>query len=183
MNYSIYRCQKIIENYSSPFINKNNSIFNYRKDVQDFRNNIENMSLLYYEFLSLLLGRKMENVANFEKINQIGYDIKKLLKKTEVSFEKLINIKIDNYEIIKLYSEFVENILNDEDKIEKCKNYLKIKNSNTITEIQEKDYSNFNLEILKESDNFFYLIILTRKKDLGIYINKKKRFRNNFRLF
>ena len=178
MNYSIYRCQKIIENYSSPFINKNNSIFNYRKDVQDFRNNIENMSLLYYEFLSLLLGRKMENVANFEKINQIGYDIKKLLKKTEVSFEKLINIKIDNYEIIKLYSEFVENILNDEDKIEKCKNYLKIKNSNTITEIQEKDYSNFNLEILKESDNFFYLIILTRKKDLGIISDCSKNLCN-----
>ena len=168
MNYSIYRCQKIIEDYSSPFINKNNSIFNYRKDLQEFRNNIENMSLLYYEFLSLLLGRKMENVTNFEKINQIGYEIKKLLKKTEISFEKLIKIKIDNYEIIKLYSEFVENILNDEDKIEKCKNYLKIKNSNTIIEIQEKDYSNFNVEILKESDNFFYLIILTRKKDLGI---------------
>ena len=178
MNYSIYRCQKIIENYSSPFINKNNSIFNYRKDVQDFRNNIENMSLLYYEFLSLLLGRKMENVANFEKINQIGYEIKKLLKKTESCFDKLINIKIDNYEIIKLYSDFVENILNDEDKIEKCKNYLKIKNSNTIIEIQEKDYSNFNVEILKESDNFFYLIILTRKKNLGIISDCSKNLSN-----
>ena len=167
MNYNIYRCLKVIEDYSSPFINKNNSIFNYRKDVQDFKNNIENISLLYYDFLSLLLERKMENMNNFEKINQIGYSIKKLLKKTEKSFDKLINIKIDNYEIIKLYSQFAESILNDEEKIEKCKNFLKIKNSNNIIEVQEKDYSNFNLEILKESDNFYYLIILTKKKSLG----------------
>ena len=167
MNYNIYRCNKIIENYSSPFINKNNSIFNYRKDVQDFKNNIENISVLYYDFLALLLERKMDNVNNFEKINQIGYIIKKLLKKIEKYFDKLINIKIDNYEIIKLYSEFAENILNDEDKIERCKNFLKIKNTNNIIEIQEKDYSNFNLEILKESDNFYYLIILTKNKELG----------------
>ena len=178
MNYSIYRCHKIIENYSSPFINKNNSIFNYRKDVQDFRNNIESISLLYFDFLSLLLQRKMENVNNFEKINDIGYKIKKLLKKTENLFDKLINIKIDNHEIIKLYSELAENILNDEDKIKKCKNFLKIKNTNNIIEIQEKDYSNFNLEILKESDNFFYLIILTRNKDLGIISDCSKNLCN-----
>ena len=178
MNYSIYRCHKIIENYSSPFINKNNSIFNYRKDVQDFRTNIERISLLYFDFISLLLVRKMENVNNFEKINEIGYKIKKLLKKTEDSFDKLINIKIDNYEIIKLYSELAENILNDEDKIQKCKNFLKIKNTNNIIEIQEKDYSNFNLEVLKESDNFFYLIILTRNKDLGIISDCSKNLCN-----
>ena len=178
MNYSIYRCVKIIENYSSPFINKNNSIFNYRKDVQDFKNNIENISLLYYDFLSLLLGKKMDNANNLEKINKIGYTIKKLLKKTEKSFDKLINIKIDNYEIIKLYSEFAENILNDEDKIEKCKNFLKIKNNNNITEIQEKDYSNFNLEILKKNDDFFYLIILTKNKDLGIISDCSKNLCN-----
>jgi PAS domain-containing protein len=178
MNYSIYRCVKIIENYSSPFINKNNSIFNYRKDVQDFKNNIENISLLYYDFLSLLLGKKMDNANNLEKINKIGYTIKKLLRKTEKSFDKLINIKIDNYEIIKLYSEFAENILNDEDKIEKCKNFLKIKNNNNITEIQEKDYSNFNLEILKKNDDFFYLIILTKNKDLGIISDCSKNLCN-----
>ena len=178
MNYNIYRCLKIIENYSSPFINKNNSIFNYRKDVQDFKNNIENISLLYYDFLSLLLERKMENVNNFEKINKVGYIIKKLLKKTEKSFDKLINIKVDNYEIIKLYAEFSENILNDEDKIEKCKNFLKIKNTNNIIEIQEKDYSNFNLEILKESDNFYYLIILTKNKELGIISDCSKNLCN-----
>ena len=167
MNYNIFRCLKIIEDYSSPFINKNNSIFNYRKDVQDFKANIENISLLYYDFLSSLLERKMENMNSFEKINRIGYSIKKKLKKAEKSFDRLIKIKIDNYEIIKLYSEFAENILNDEDKIEKCKNFLKIKNTNNIIEIQEKDYSNFNLEILKESDNFHYLIILTKNKELG----------------
>ena len=167
MNYNIFRCLKIIEDYSSPFINKNNSIFNYRKEVQDFKINIENISILYYDFLSLLLEKKMENMNNFEKINQIGYSIKKLLKMTEKSFDKLINIKVDNYEIIKLYSEFAESILNDEDKIEKCKTFLKIKNTNNIIEIQEKDYSNFNLDILRESDNFYYLIISTRNKELG----------------
>ena len=170
LNYSIFRCQKIID--------KNNSIFNYRTNVQDLKNNIEDISLLYYDFLSLLLEKKTGNVDNFEKINAIGYQIKKLLKKTEKSFDKIINVKVDNYEIIKLYSEFCENILNDEDKIEKCKNCLKIKSTNIITEIQEKDYSNFSLEVLKESDHFFYLIILTKNKDLGIISDCSKNLCN-----
>ena len=178
MNYSIYRCLKVIENYSSPFINKNNSIFNYRKDVQDFKNNIENISLLYYDFLSLLLSRRMDSANSFENISRIGYRIQKLLRKTEKSFDKLINIKIDNFEIIKLYSEFSENILNNEDEIEKCKNFLKIKNTNNIIEIQEKDYSNFNLEILKENDNFYYLIILAKNKELGIITDCSKNLCN-----
>ena len=178
MNYSIFRCQKIIDNYSSPFINKNNSIFNYRTNVQDLRNNIENISLLYFNFISLLLEKKLDNVDNFEKIAAVGYKIKKLLKKTENSLNKIINVKIDNFEIIKLYSEFAENILNDEEKIEKSKNYLKIKSTNNIIEIQEKDYSNFNLEILKESDNFYYLIILTKNKGLGIISDCSKNLCN-----
>jgi hypothetical protein len=50
MNYNIYRCQKIIDNYLSPFINKNNSHFYYAKKTQEFKINLEEISLLYYKF-------------------------------------------------------------------------------------------------------------------------------------
>ena len=42
-------------------------------------------------------------------------------KKIEEIYSKLIKVKTDNIEIIKLYSEFVEEILKDDEKIEKCK--------------------------------------------------------------
>ena len=170
-NYNIYRCQKIIENYSSSYMHKNNYNFDYRKKAQGFRIYIGNVISLYYDFFSLLLESKIQSINNFEKINKIGYEIRKLNKKIESTFDYLINIKTDNCEIINLYSEFVENLLNDEKKIKKCRNLKKIIYVNHLTEIHEKDYSNYNLDILKENFDLKYLIISTESKNLGIILD------------
>ena len=170
-NYNIYRCKKIIENYSSSFVHKNNYIFEYRKNAQSFRVYIENVISLYYDFFSLLLESKIQSTNNFEKINRIGNEIRKLNKKIEKTFDYLINIKTDNCEIINLYSEFVENLLNDEKKIKKLRNLKKIIYDNHLTEIHEKDYSNYNLELLKENFDLKYLIISTESKNLGMILD------------
>ena len=38
VKYNIYTCGRIIENYVSPFINKNNSLFEHRIDIQNMQN-------------------------------------------------------------------------------------------------------------------------------------------------
>ena len=113
--YNIYRCRKIIENYYSPFINKNNSIIEYRKNANDFKNHLKNAAMLYHEFLSTLLQNKTHKTNNLEKMSKIGSQIVNLNKKAENLFVKLINTKTDNIEIIKMYAEY-ENILKDEEK-------------------------------------------------------------------
>ena len=168
LNYNIYRCRKIIENYSSRYVKKNNSIFFHRMNSMEFKTNVEKTIYLYYDFFSLILNTKIHNINNFEKINKIGYNIKKMNKILENSFDDLINTKANNFEIINLYTEFVENILKDEKKIEKCKIIKKlIFDNNVMIEIHEKDYSNYNLDLLKENYNLQYFIISTGNKNLG----------------
>jgi len=170
-NYNIFRCRKIIENYTSPFINKNNFFFEYRKNSIEFKINLEKASILYNEFMSLLLENKGKNSSNFEKIIKIGYRIIKLNKKIENIFDKLIQIKTNHFEIIKLYSEYVENILKNKEKAKKYQELKKLLYNNIINENQEKDYSNFNLEILKDNYNSHYIIISSKTKKLGMILD------------
>ena len=166
-NYNIYTCKRIIEKYISPFINKNNFYFNYRVDIQEFKIYVEKISLLYYQFLSLLLESKMKKINNLEQINKLGHQIIKLKKMIEIVFVKLISTKTDNIEIIKLYSEYVQIILKDEEKNKKCQELKKIIFNNIINDINEKDYSNFNLYFLKENSNSQYLLISLKNKNFG----------------
>ena len=171
-NYNIYRCQKIIENYSPSYIKKNSSISLHRINISEFKINIEKAVFLYYEFFSLLLKCKIQSINNFEKINEIGYNIKKINRMLENTFNDIINSKTDNLEIINLYSEFVENILKDEMKLEKCQFLKKISyNNNSLTDIHEKDYSNYDLEILKDNCNLHYLVISAENKNLGMILD------------
>ena len=170
-NYNIFKCRKIIENYTSPFINKNNFFFEYRKNSIEFKKNLENATTLYNEFMFLLLENKGNNKSNFDEINKIVYKIIKLNKKIDKNFDKLIKIKTNNYDIIKLYSEYTENILKNKEKTKKCQELKKLLFNNIINENQEKDFSNFNLEILKDNHNSHYLIISSKTKKLGFILD------------
>jgi len=157
-NYYVYRTFKLIEKWNFSIVSKNNSIFEFKKKMQDFKSLIKNIILSYYEFMSLILSSKIRNVDNFNKIHKIGLKILKDNKKIEEIYSNLIKVKTDNIEIIKLYSEFVEEILKDDEKLEKCKNISKMSYSNDY-EISEKDFSNFDLNILNEKGNLPYFII------------------------
>ena len=76
--------------------------------------------------MTLIFESKIQKSNDFEKINKIKYEIKKLNKKIEYFFDELINIKTDNNEIINLYFEFVENILRDEKKLENCQQLKRV---------------------------------------------------------
>ena len=157
-NYFIYRTFKLIEKWNFSIVAKDNSIFRFKKKMQDFKLLIKNIIISYYEFMSLLLASKIRDVDNFNRIHKIGLKIMKDNKTIEEIYSKLINVKTDNIEIIKLYSEFVEEILKDDDKLEKCKNISKMSYTNDY-EISEKDFSNFDLNILNEKGNLPYFII------------------------
>ena len=165
-NYDIYRTLRLIEKTKTSILNKKNSVFEYRKKSQEFKDLIKKLIGLYYEFISLLLDSKLQNIDNFNKIHKIGSKIMKLNPKIEEKYNNLTKIKTGNIEIIKLYSEFVEGILRDEEKLEKCKNISKLKYS-TDFKTYEKDYSNLDMKILSDKINLPYLIMSTHKEQIG----------------
>ena len=169
-NYFIYLSFRLLEKLDFSFENKNNSSFEYRQNSKEFTLLIKKLTLLYYDFLSLLLNSKFQNTDSFNKIHKIGLEILKNNTKIQDSYNKLISIQTYNNEIIKLYSEFVEGILCDKEKFEKCQNDSKLTYS-TIIDIHERDFSNYDIEILKEKINLPYMIVSTHKGELGKIID------------
>lgn len=168
--YYIYKTLKLIEKCNNLIYDKNNSTSEYRKISQDFKKLMKKITLLYYDFISLLLNTKRQNSDNFNKINRVGREIVKNNKIIEELYTKLISIKTDNFEIIKIYTEYVEGILCNEEKLEQCQNNTKLVYSG-INEINEKDYSNFNIDILNDKGNMSYMIISAQKENLGKIID------------
>ena len=168
-NFFMYRTLKLSEKRNFSLININKSNYQYRQYAQEFKALIKKLTLLYYEFLSLLCNNTQNN-DNFNKMHKIGRKIMKNNPKIDKIYEKLINIQTNNIEIIKLYTEFVEGILHDEEKLEKCQNNPKITFNNSI-KIHEKDFTNFDIEILNEKGSRPYMIISAQKEEFGKIID------------
>jgi hypothetical protein len=118
-NYEIYISFRLIDKYNYPSVNENVN-FIYRKSIQEFKELIKKLLLLYHDFMSLLLNSRIKNIDNFNELNHVGSQIMKYNPKIDHVYNKLVNVKTDNIEIIKLYSEFVEGVLKDEEKLKKC---------------------------------------------------------------
>ena len=168
-NFLKYRTFKLIEKWNFSLINKNNSNYQYRQYTQKFKALIKKSALLYYEFLSLLFINS-QNKDSFNKMHKIGREIMKNNPKIDEIYEKLINIQTNNIEINKLYTEFVEGVLNDEDKLEKFQNNSKI-SFNSFIKIHEKDFTNFDIEILNDKGCQSYMILSSEKDQFGKIID------------
>ena len=165
-NYNIYRNKRIIDKWNY----RNNSFFyNYRSDIKEFKNLISKTTKLYYEFWSLLYESKFQNDDNFKKLYNIGSKIMELNNKIEEIYNSLIKTKNNNIEIYRLFTEYLLNILNDDEKYQNYQKKTLIYNKSI--ENEEKNYLNFNLDIIKNDDNNNYLFISGKSKDLGSIIN------------
>ena len=172
-NYNIFRCQRLIDEYILNKSKNKNIInsFEYKKKVDNFKLLISTITSLYNNFWHLIIINKLNATNNFEGLNSIGSQIIELNKEIENEYNNLIKIKYDNYHLINFYSYFKENISNDKEKLKK--NGLKSQKSenNNNSHSYEIQFSNFDINILKEKDLFKYLILSGKKEDLGNIID------------
>ena len=178
-NYDFYRCQHFLENHDFQVQKKNFIIFKYRSNVLNLKNLISKVILSQYEFLTFIYGSKTKRDDNFKKIYELGSNILNYIKEIDKLFNELIIEKTNNIEIINLYSDFVEKILEDEDKLKKCQEMKKII-FNSNFHFYEKDFSNFDMRFLKDKDSFSYMIISAHHKSLGIIKDCSKSLVNIF---
>ena len=165
-NFNIYRCKNLIEEYKLEKGSKNYFINKYRNDISQFKSILLKITLLQNEFLSLILWSKIKKKNNCQKLNNIGQNIIYFKKEIEEIYNEVINSKINNIEIINLYCEYIEKIIEDEETYIKCQKTKNIIYSNDIT-INENDFSNYNINISEENNNCANLIVSAELKDLG----------------
>ena len=181
-NYNIYRCQRLIDEY---IINNNSNknvihSFEYKKKVYDFKLLVSKNTSLYYDFWTLIIVNKLNMNNNIDDLNKIGSEIIKLSEKIEEEYESLIKLKPDNYELISFYYDFTKNVLNDHEKIKKGKTNIYSTIYNNSSESQEIQYSNFDVNTLKEKDLFKYFILSGDKKTLANIIDYSMNLTNIF---
>ena len=178
-NYDFYRCQYLLNNYNFQVQNKNVIIFKYRSNVINLKNLISKVILFQYEFLTFIYGSKSKRDDNFKRIYELGSKILDYTKEIDEIFNELIIEKTNNIEIINLYSDFVEKILEDEEKLKKCQEMKKII-FNSNFHFYEKDFSNFDMRFLKDKDNYSFMVISAHHKTLGIIKDCSKNLVNIF---
>ena len=167
MNYNIFRCEELINNCRIKETNDNFNIIKYDNNFYELKKLITKVTLLRSEFLTLILGNKTQKVDNFQKIYSLGSKIKKMNFKIEDIYNELINAKANNIEIINLYSEFVEKILEDEEKYKECMKIKKLIFSN-IENMSESSFMKYDIEFIKNKNICPYLVLSADLKSLGI---------------
>ena len=178
-NYDFYRCQHLINNYNFQVQKKNFIIFKYRSNVINLKELISKVILYQYEFLTFIYGSKTKRDDNFKRIYELGSKILNYTKEIDKIFNELIIEKTNNIEIINLYSDFVEKILEDEEKLKKCQEMKKII-FNSNFHFYEKDFSNFDMRFLKDKDNYSFMVISAHHKTLGLIKDCSKNLVNIF---
>ena len=170
-NYNIYRCKRLIDIY---LLNKNKKVFHsfeYKRNVKDFKFLISKATSLYHDFWTLITINILNVTNNLDELNKLGSEIVKMNKKIDENYNSLIMLKPDNYGLIKLYSYFTQNVLNDQEKYTKLKINMVTSGYNSNSNSHEIQYSNFDINTLKDKDIFKYCLLSANKKDLANIID------------
>ena len=174
--FNIYRCEKILETLWTGFDGKDKEniesediikLFDYKNNVNIFKDLLNKISLLYYDFWLSLYSNNCEGKEDFEKLNEIGIKINRLLNQVENSFNLVFSINNEDIDILKLYMEYFKNILNDDDKFEKY--HLILSNISLDFDFKRRpiDYVSFDInDLYTDKKEKEYFIINASEDDI-----------------
>ena len=179
-NFNLFVCKKYLEEFQLiNFENNKNELeimnmnqnLEYKNNSKNFKELIIKSASLYYDFWISLHNYHIQGIEDFNKLNDIGNKINKIIKDIDNIFEKLNKFKI-NYEIIKLYESFSKDILNNNEKYQKSHNILiNLLSEKKISNEREINFLNFDMKFLIENDDNNYLIISVEEKGKGVIKN------------
>ena len=175
--FNLFRCKKVLETLWTGFDGKDKEniesvdiikIFEYKNNVSQFKDLLDKISLLYYDFWLALFSNNCEGKEEFKTLNDIGNKIHRLFVPIEQSFNNIYSIKNDDIGILKLYANYIKNILNDEKKFENFHTILSNVSTEFIVETRPIDYSSFDINNLhNEKKEVEYFIIDASDNDIN----------------
>ena len=123
------------------------------------KSGIQKAANLYIDFWGLLINPNQDNQDDLTKLNEHGSKINVIVEEITNHFEKMQKLRHNDQEAIRLYAEFLNDILNDKEK--------SLNNKNRLNEIEgtkhnyEENLLNFDFNNLSISDEYQYIFIST----------------------
>ena len=166
--YKIFLAQCKI-NYLKKFLYKK-KYFHQNNKKNLVKASISKIATLYTDFWNLLINPNQENQEDLAKLNDYGSKINVLVEEINNLFEKMQKIKHNDQEVIKYYSDFLSDILNNKEKSQSYKSRL--------TELEGDKLENEDINFLSGDSNVFsqnddcqYIIISAQPEKIGIIRN------------
>ena len=157
--FYVFRIKKVLEEKGfNSSIDKTEISIRYQ--INKFKKQMSNVAYSYYFFWELLLNTSQ--IKDLQKLNQMGYNIGKLVKEIKYQFEKINTMKFKDKKIYALYGYFLRDILNETEynnELEEILNGL----SNNYSYI----FNGVNLNDIRTSSNFHFILISAKSNCFG----------------
>jgi len=122
------------------------------------------------DFWSLLINPNQDNAEDLAKLNDCGSKINNIVEEINIHFEKMQKMRHNDQEIIRIYADFLNDILNDKEKASSYKSRLnEIDNSKQNQD--DLNIINNDVNALSSSDEYQYIIISAQLEKIGIIQN------------
>ena len=117
-SFLIYRVERYMEDSSDGNFDNDGLISSvtYKSILNSFKNLISKITVNYIEFWSLLAVSEDKRADNFHKMSTIGNKISQSLEEINKTFENLIKVNPSDPDVIKLYSQFLSEVTNNQKK-------------------------------------------------------------------
>lgn len=122
------------------------------------------------DFWSLLINPNQDNAEDLAKLNDCGSKINNIVEEINTHFEKMQKLRHNDQEVIRIYADFLSEILNDKEKASSYKSRL---NEIDNGKQNQDDLNLFNNDVnaLSSSDEYQYVVISAQLEKLGIIQN------------
>ena len=97
----------------------------YKNHFNTFKEGLTNITSIYYDFWSLLLNNTQKSDEDLTKMNEYGEKLNKLVEVVKGHYAEMEKLKYNDEEVLQLYADFFQDILNDKTQAEYYKGRLR----------------------------------------------------------
>ena len=173
--FLIFRAQKLIEdenigNSIDDINSKTISPIIFKAILNNIKSTMGKISMNYIDFWTILSRGEETNHDNFKRMNKIGNRISKLNSELIYDIERLERVNLYDQDTIKLYSQYLIDILNDHEAANKYNSKL-IELEQAKHQYNEDNIFNMNYKAMSRSEEYKYIVISCSPGNFGIICN------------
>ena len=162
-SFLIYRAQRFIEEENEGHSDTENNIktvnsVTYKAILNNIKSLIGKITTNYIDFWTILAISDESKSENFQKMSRIGTRISKLNEDLISDFERLERVNLYDQDTIKLYSQYLSEILNNHTSANEYNNKL-IELEQKKHQFNEENLFDLNYKAMARSEEYKYLVI------------------------